>query len=92
MKKNRQCPKCDSKRILGNVAVLGGGSTGELLLVATKQKLLFLGKSATAQSEAWVCAACGYTEFYSKISAEFIEVHEKMVVRTKSKAVKPATA
>ena len=92
MKKNRQCPKCDSKKILGNITVLGNGLKGELLLVATKPKLLFLSKNVGAQSEAWVCAACGYTEFYSKISAEFIEVHEKMAVKAKSKVVKPATA
>lgn len=92
MKKSRQCPKCDSKKVLGNVLVLGSGNKGELLFVATKPKALFLGKSAPAQTEAWVCAVCGYTEFYSKISAEFAEVHEKMMAKTKSKTVKPATA
>lgn len=92
MKKSRQCLKCDSKKILGNVLVLGGGNKGELLLVATKPKSLFLGKNATAQTEAWVCVACGYTEFYSKISAEFIDAHETMMSKTKAKVVKPATA
>lgn len=92
MKKSRQCPKCDSKKVLGNVPVLGDGPESELLMVKTKPKALFLSKSVGAKTEAWVCVVCGYTEFYSKISAEFIEVHEKMSVKAKVKVVKPATA
>ena len=71
MKYTNKCPKCGSKSIVADAKALDRGhynSEGDLSIVTyrTPEALLFKGKQTTPLS-AWVCADCGYVEFYADI-------------------------
>jgi predicted nucleic-acid-binding Zn-ribbon protein len=70
MKRTNKCPKCGSSDVVADAKAIDrthhtGGDTE--LSVATYQNpdaLLFKGKVSTTLS-AWLCANCGYVEFYA---------------------------
>jgi predicted nucleic-acid-binding Zn-ribbon protein len=70
MKRTNQCPKCESKEILTDARVIDKASKGgpafdlELAVQKDPDALLFKGEERFA-IRAWVCAGCGYTEFYT---------------------------
>jgi predicted nucleic-acid-binding Zn-ribbon protein len=69
MKRSNQFPKCGSKDVIADAkAVDRGHMNAETeLSVATFQNpeaLLFKGQLKTSLS-AWICADCGYVEFYA---------------------------
>ena len=69
MKRTNQCPKCGSRNVIADAkAVDHNDDFGETeLSVATfryPNALLITGKQKTTLS-AWVCADCGYVEFYA---------------------------
>jgi predicted nucleic-acid-binding Zn-ribbon protein len=69
MKRTNRCPKCDSTNIIGNATAIDRShyNAEEELSVATYRNpraFIFQGKRSTSLS-AWVCAECGYTEFYA---------------------------
>ena len=69
MKKTGKCPKCDSSDIVADAKAIdrGHGNSQMEMSVATFRKpeaLIFKEKQETTVS-AWVCAACGYIEFYA---------------------------
>ncbi len=67
MKQSGQCPKCASTEIIADAEVIDRDDDGNVLRLATygrPQALLFKAKRQTAVS-AWVCAACGFVEFYA---------------------------
>ena len=78
MKATNQCPKCNSCQIIKNATPidLSGAGTGKLS-VATYSKpkaFLFKGQLTTTLS-AWICADCGYVEFYAD-SPQSIKIKE----------------
>ena len=68
MKRTNKCPKCGSSDVLADAHAIDRSQYGETeLTVATFRKpeaLLFKGQLTTPLS-AWVCADCGYVEFYA---------------------------
>lgn len=65
MKRTNKCPKCGSSDVIKDAIAID--SINRQLSVATYRKpeaLLFKGQLATSLS-AWVCADCGYVEFYA---------------------------
>jgi predicted nucleic-acid-binding Zn-ribbon protein len=69
MKRTNKCPKCSSCDVIKDAKAIDRSDNGvEMeLSVATYSKpeaFLFKGKLITTLS-AWVCADCGYVEFYA---------------------------
>ena len=72
MKRTNKCPKCGSSDVIADAKAIdrsygGYGSTQTDLIVATFRKpdaVLFKGQQNTTLS-AWVCADCGFVEFYA---------------------------
>ncbi len=70
MKKTKQCPKCESQKILKDARVIDKASKGgpaldlELAVSKNPDALLFKGEKRFP-IRAWVCAYCGYTELYT---------------------------
>lgn len=70
MKQSHQCPKCGSSDIVEDAKAIDRGHLNDQspdLTVATfrtPSALLFKGK-LTSTLSAWVCADCGYVEFYA---------------------------
>ena len=70
MKSTRKCPKCGTNNIIEDAKAIDRGhlnSEAAELSVATfrtPEAILFKGKLSTTLS-AWVCAECGYVEFYA---------------------------
>ena len=69
MKRTRKCPKCGGTDIVADAKVIDRGDMNheQEMTLATFQNpdaLIFKGKQHTVVS-AWVCAKCGYTEFYA---------------------------
>ncbi len=68
MKQSHLCPKCNSTEIIANVRPLDGTDSGirtaELATYRNPDALLFTGAQKTPM-RAWVCAQCGFVEFYA---------------------------
>ncbi len=69
MKQTGKCPKCGSSDIVADAMAIdrGHAHSEQEMIVATFRKpeaLIFKEKQATTVS-AWVCADCGYIEFYA---------------------------
>ena len=70
MKKRKQCPKCNSKKILEGARVIDKASKGgpaldlELAVNKNPGARLFKGEERF-RIRAWVCADCDYTELYT---------------------------
>ena len=69
MKRTNKCPKCGSSDIIADAKAIDRAHYGAEaeLSVATFRNLgaaIFNGQSSTTVS-AWVCAGCGYVEFYA---------------------------
>ncbi len=69
MKQSGKCPKCGSREIVADAKAVdrGHGNSQLEMTVATFRKpeaILFKEKRETTVS-AWVCAACGFVEFYA---------------------------
>ena len=69
MKRTNRCPKCRSSDVIADAKAIdrGEGCMELELSVATFRKpdaLLFKGQKISTLS-AWVCAECGYVEFYA---------------------------
>jgi predicted nucleic-acid-binding Zn-ribbon protein len=69
MKHSKQCPKCQSNDVIADVTAIdrSHNSNHSELSVATYRDpyaLIFMGQQKTTLS-AWVCANCGFVEFYA---------------------------
>ena len=69
MKSTHKCPKCGTNNIIEDAMAIDRGDhhSEEELSVATfrtPEAFVFKGKLSTTVS-AWVCAECGYVEFYA---------------------------
>ena len=69
MKSTHKCPKCGTSNIIEDAKAIDRGphhSEAELSVATfrTPDAILFKGKLSTTLS-AWVCAECGYVEFYA---------------------------
>jgi predicted nucleic-acid-binding Zn-ribbon protein len=70
MKHTNKCPKCGSSDVIADAMAIDRSHANTLtpeLTVATFRKpnaVLFKGQQATTLS-AWVCADCGFVEFYA---------------------------
>lgn len=76
MKKTGICPKCQGTKIIANAKAVdrGEGNAQYEMLIATFRKpnaLIFKEKQETTVS-AWVCADCGYVEFYADFPSALI--------------------
>lgn len=69
MKQSGQCPKCKSHRIIADAKAVDRADGGweEELGVATfgKPEAIFFKDKRVSKLSAWVCAGCGYVEFYA---------------------------
>lgn len=68
MRKTGKCPKCDGTNILANVMALEKYDAyhGDTQLVVEGDPGAMLFKDAAySPVRAWVCAVCGYTEWYT---------------------------
>lgn len=69
MKQSGTCPKCNSNDIIADAKAVdrGDGNWHDEMTIVTFRKpdaLIFREKQESTVS-AWVCASCGYTEFYA---------------------------
>ena len=69
MKRTNKCPKCGSSEVIADAKAIdrSHSSNQTELTVATFRKpeaVIFKGQQETALS-AWVCAECGFVEFYA---------------------------
>ena len=69
MKRTNKCPKCGSSDVIADAKAIDRShqSNQTELTVATFRKpdaVLFTGQQVTTLS-AWVCAECGFVEFYA---------------------------
>ena len=69
MKQSNRCPKCQSTDIISGVQPLdlGHGNaahTAQLATYRNPEAFLFKGRQST-RLKAWVCAQCGYVEFFA---------------------------
>ena len=68
MKRSHECPKCKSQKIIEDVRAVdfAQSSKGDLSLESYEKPdaILFKG-THTTYVRAWVCSACGFTEFYA---------------------------
>jgi predicted nucleic-acid-binding Zn-ribbon protein len=69
MKQTGKCPKCGCSDIVADAMAIdrGGSNIPQEMSLATFRKpeaLFFKGQQRTTVS-AWVCAECGYIEFYA---------------------------
>lgn len=74
MKNTKKCPKCSSTEIISDAKAIDRGHSDfqRELSVATFGKpdaLVFKDKHLSTVS-AWVCAKCGYVEFYADAPAD----------------------
>lgn len=73
MKRTNQCPKCGGTDIFANLDPRDRGEMNavQTLTVASYSDpdALFFKGAQTAELTAWVCATCGFTEFYVKAPA-----------------------
>lgn len=81
MKQSGKCPKCGSSDIIVNAKAVdhGHGNTERNMTVAVfrnPEALLFKGKEYTNVS-AWVCAECGFVEFYADTPSDIRIEDEK---------------
>jgi predicted nucleic-acid-binding Zn-ribbon protein len=69
MKQSHRCPKCQSTDIIGDVRPLDrtddGTYTAQLATYRNPGAMLFRGAQKTPL-RAWVCAECGFVEFYAE--------------------------
>ena len=74
---NGRCPKCESEKIVPNVAV--GAPFGYVSLAVQKNPGAVLQRLARPTSEvtAAVCADCGYVELFAVAHQELWQAHEK---------------
>lgn len=68
--KNGICPKCGSSEVLSNLLLRGGGEVSPYVEVTEpepeKRSFIWTPKYEQSTFRAWVCGACGYTEFYAE--------------------------
>ncbi len=69
MKRTGQCPKCGGKEIIADAKPIDRGDNNwqhklSLATFESPEALIFKGKRVATVS-AWVCADCGYVEFYA---------------------------
>ena len=83
MKKTNACPKCGSVHIVRDAKVRSKGEGhGELFLaVAANPDALIFCDYHKSEVTAWVCASCGYTEFYAPAAAGLF--HAQKMAREK---------
>ena len=70
MRTTATCPKCSGKKIVVTELRHPASETGRIVpipVAACEARSLFgLGDDVVGRFESWICAACGYTEFYAK--------------------------
>ena len=81
MSKNEVCPKCNATDIIPKVRVLDylNAVTPQSLQVEVTENpeaLLFKGKHR-GNLYAWICGACGFTEFYVSNPSDLLSAYRK---------------
>ena len=79
--KNNVCPKCGSREIMADVEALARKAMALCVHVvepdSPSQSFFSMQGSAYGDLRAWICAACGYTEFYANNLAELYKYYRK---------------
>ncbi len=73
MKRSRQCPKCDSRRVgyFSHLPDIGQSSPSSQRVIGTiPSGSVWRAEALVGTLEAYVCAACGYVETYVKDVAD----------------------
>lgn len=69
MKQTGKCPKCNSTHVLADITVLDRGhlnSEFEFSLTGYgRPKAMIFKERRSSPVSAWVCATCGFIEFYA---------------------------
>lgn len=66
--KNGTCPKCGSSEVLSNLPLHSGQYSPYVDIVEPdppERPFIWSPKNQRSQFRAYVCGACGYTEFYA---------------------------
>lgn len=76
------CPKCGSRDIIPNVAVIDRGHGDgyhdlHVEIVERPQALIFSGAHAASELRAWICGACGFSELYAARPRELLEIYRR---------------
>ena len=68
MKKTLQCPKCDSRKLWRIETMVERGHRADQthpMALTVEHRRWTLGEKATGTFETFICAECGYTEWYA---------------------------
>jgi predicted nucleic-acid-binding Zn-ribbon protein len=79
--KNGICPRCGSNEVLSNLRVRGGEGHPPYVDIhepePEKRPFVWIPKSEQSHFRAYICGACGYTEFYAENYAALNEGRKK---------------
>ena len=79
--KNGTCPKCGSTEIIENLQIHGGGGHPPYVGIVEPEPathgFVWVPKTEESHFVAYVCGACGYTEFYAEKYQALNEGHKK---------------
>ena len=68
--KHGTCPKCGANEILSDLRIHGGEGNPTYVSIhepePEKRPFVWIPKSEQSHFRAYVCGACGYTEFYAE--------------------------
>ena len=68
--KNGTCPKCGSNEVLNNLRIHGGDGHPPYVSIhepePEKRPFVWIPKNEQSQFRAYICGACGYTEFFAE--------------------------
>ena len=65
MKKSHPCPKCGSGNVVKEVEAVGSFAVGIRLQKSGRPEALFFQENRWSGVLAWVCADCGFIEWYA---------------------------
>jgi predicted nucleic-acid-binding Zn-ribbon protein len=68
MKKTGTCPKCGGEDVIADVKVVDRGEYGhafEMTLARAHRPGALVGGDKPSTVSAWVCASCGFVEYYA---------------------------
>ena len=87
--KNGICPKCDSCDVVGNIPKQSFGFGMGMYAVAKGRGLSIM--QTPADTRAWICTACGFTEFYTTNAAAIGKAVDRAIRHEEKQKTRSAT-